>query len=140
WPPLHGAALTDAAVELMQRHLRRRPDEHPIRRYRAEFARHMDWLMAHPRMFHEYAFGIFRQLGANHMLLAGHLDWLAARGIGGLRPARDAAAAISTTTKAMQFKVARIANRRRFDPCDAMFDTLEDDYGTMMNSLDRAFA
>ena len=139
WPPLRGVALIETAVDLMQRHLRRRPDDNPIRRYRAEFARHMDWLMEHPQMFHEYAFGIFRQLGANHQLLASHVGWLGVGGIPGLEPAIRAATSISATAKAMQFKVARIASRRRFDPCEAMFDSLQQDYATVMECLDRAF-
>ena len=76
WPPLLGRELTDAAVALLRRHLRRRPESNPIAAYRADFARHMDWLMAHPNLFHEYAFGIFRQLGANWQLLGQHLQWL----------------------------------------------------------------
>ncbi len=47
---------------------------------------------------------------------------------------------MSGTAKAMQFKVARIANRRRFDPCDGTFDTLEQSYEMVMQGLDRRFA
>lgn len=135
WEPLRDAALTDAAGELLRRHLRRRPDDNPIRCYREDFARQMDWLMAHPDRFHDYAFGVFRQLGANFQLLATHLCWLAQRGVGDLHDAHAAAETISTTTKAMQFKVARIANRGQFDPCGALFDTLEASYERVMDSL-----
>jgi hypothetical protein len=38
----------------------------------------------------------------------------------------------------MQFKVARIASRRRFDPCDALFDTLEQRYAAVIDGLERA--
>jgi hypothetical protein len=138
FPPLQGAALTEAAVECLRRHLRRRPGESPIGCYRVEFSRQMDWLMAHPERFHDYAFGVFRQLGANFQLLAAHTGWLADRGVGGLSGASRAAAAISANAKAMQFKVARIASRRRFDPCDALFDAMQRDYETVMDSLDRA--
>jgi len=137
--PLRGNALTDAVLRLLRRHLRRRPDDNPIRCYRADFQQQMDWLMTHPDRFHEYAFGVFRQLGANFQLLAAHLDWLDRRsGAGGLDAARTAAQAISANAKAMQFKVARIASRRRFDPCDALFDALETNYEIAMGSLDRA--
>jgi hypothetical protein len=138
WPPLRDAALTEAAVELLRRHLRRRPEQNPIRSYRADFAEQMDWLMAHPDRFHDYAFGVYRQLGANFQLLAAHLNWLAGRGINGLPGSSEAAAAISASAKTMQFKVARIASRRRFDPCDALFDTLERDYETVMAGLAQA--
>lgn len=135
FPPLRDAALTEAAVTLLKRHLRRRPEESPIRRYRAEFPQQMEWLMAHPAQFHEYAFNVFRQLGANFQLLGAHVQWLGARGVRGLAPVAAPAAAISATAKALQFKVARIANRRRFDPCDAMFDALEKDYDTVIEGL-----
>ena len=91
--------------------------------------------MRHGEEFHDYAFAIFRQLGPNFELLASHLDWLSAAGIEGLARARDSAAAISSTAKAMQFRVARIASRRRFDPCDATFDRLQRDYDVVMESL-----
>jgi hypothetical protein len=121
WPPLRDVALTEAAVAVLRRHLRRRPEHNPVRCYRADFGRQMDWLMAHPDRFHDYAFGVFRQLGANFQLLAAHIDWLVDRGIDHLFHSSKPAAAISANAKAMQFKVARIANRRRFDPCDALF-------------------
>jgi hypothetical protein len=139
WPPLQGSALTEAAIELMRRHLHRRPDASPVQRYRAEFAGRMDWLMAHPGMFHEYAFNNLRQLGANHHLLARHVAWLRARGVGGVDAAHDAAAAISSAAKAMQFKAARIVSKRRFDPCTALFDTMEQSYAAAMQCLDRVF-
>jgi hypothetical protein len=132
--------LLGAALDLLRRHLGRRPEQNPIARYRSDFRDHMEWLIAHPDGFHEYAFVIFRQLGPNFALLASHLDWLAAGGVQGLGQARDSAAAISATTKAMQFKVARIASRRRFDPCEATFDELEHRYELVMESLVAAVA
>jgi Domain of unknown function (DUF1839) len=140
WPALADGALTDAAIGLLRRHLHRRPDESPIRRYRDDFPRHMDWLLARPQTFHDYAFGIFRQLGANYQLLAAHADWLQTRGIGDLMNVRDAARLISATAKSMQFKVARIASRGRFDPCEAMFDTLEQNYEAVIGGLERTLA
>jgi hypothetical protein len=130
--------LTKAAADLLGRHLARRPAANPIQCYRRDFPRHMQWLLADPQRFHEYAFAIFRQLGANFQLLATHLEWLQQRGVNGLGDAREAAAQISANAKAMQFKVARIAARRRFDPCDHLFDTLEGGYQTVIAVLERA--
>jgi hypothetical protein len=137
WPPLHDAALTEAAVDVLRRHLRRRPEHNPIRCYRADFARQMEWLMAHPEHFHDYAFGVFRQLGANFQLLAAHINWLVHRGVDHLAGSAESAAVISATAKTMQFKVARIASRHRFDPCDALFDTLERNYEAVIDGLVR---
>ena len=139
WSPLADGALTEAAIELLRRHLRRRPDENPIRCYRHDFPRQMQWLLGRPQAFHDYAFGTFRQLGANFQLLANHVEWLHARGITALPDVVDAARDISATAKSMQFKVARIASRGRFDPCTAMFETLEQNYEAVIRGLDRTF-
>jgi hypothetical protein len=138
FPPLTGSALTKAAVNLLRRHLARRPVANPIQCYRRDFPRHMQWLLAEPQRFHEYAFATFRQLGANFQMLASHLDWLQQRGVNGLRDAREAAAQISANAKATQFKVARIAARGRFDPCDHLFDRLSNGYQTVIAVLERA--
>jgi len=136
--PLSGAALADAARNTLRRHLRRRPADNPIQRYREDFPHHIERLLTEPDAFHDYAFGIFRQLGSNHQLLAWHLAWLEAQGMSGLGAAIDAARTISATAKSMQFKVARIASRRQFDPCDAMFGTLERSYAAVGDSLQQA--
>lgn len=140
WAPLNGAALTDAVERLFRRHLHRRPDDNPILRYRSDFPHQMSRLLERPGSFHDYAFGIFRQLGANYQLLTRHIEWLEAHGLGNLADARDAARTISSTTKALQFKVARIASRRRFDACTPIFDTLERNYDTVVGCLERVFA
>jgi hypothetical protein len=135
--PLNGAALTEAAVGRLRHHLHRVPAANPILSYRQDFPRHMQRLLAYPLSFHRYAFGIFRQLGANFQLLARHLDWLQARGLSDLQQAREAAAIISRTAKALQFKSARIASRGRFDACSSMFDMLEQSYVTVIEELQR---
>jgi hypothetical protein len=138
--PLKGPALTEAAVAILRRHLARRADSNPIGTYRVDFPARMDWLMANNHRFHEYAFATFRQLGANFQLLSAHLGWLGEQGVDGLAPATDAAAAISAQAKAMQFKVARIASRRRFDTCETMFDAMEQSYDSIVATLERRFA
>ena len=135
WPGLEASALTDAATRLLRRHVRRRPVQNPICCYRADFRRHMDWLIEQPDTFHPYAFNVFRQLGSNFELLSAHLRWLATRGVRHLHDASVAAAAISADAKVLQFKVARLANRRRFDPCDSLFATLENNYDKLMEVL-----
>ena len=139
WPPKSGSALTDASVALLRRHLRRRPEQNPICRYRADFPRHMDWLIACPHHFHDYAFAVFRQLGANYQLLANHLDWLQQNCLADLTAARDAARRLSAGAKTVQFKVARIANRGHFDACDTVFNELERDYAAVISHLEKTF-
>lgn len=138
FPPLRGAALIETSVELLRRHLRRRPGESPIRAYREDFPRQVAWLITNADCYHEYAFNNFRQLGANFELLARHIDWLQVRSAVDLSAAHDAARTISATAKALQFRAARIASKGRFDPCDAAFDALEQSYGQVMTELDKA--
>jgi hypothetical protein len=52
--------------------------------------------------------------------------------------ASDAARTISAAAKALQFKVARIASKGRFDACDTIFDTLEQSYTRVMTGLNSA--
>jgi hypothetical protein len=138
--PLSGAELTEASVCRLRHHLERRPISNPVSRYREDFPSHMEYLLARPETFHDYAFGIFRQLGANHELLARHLSWLRARGTPGLAEAEEAARAVSSAAKMLQFKVARIASRGKFDPCGALFDTLEQQHSAAIVALQQALA
>lgn len=138
FPPLRDAALIETSVRLLRRHLGRRPDDNPIRRYRDDFPRWVAWLIAHPNCFHEYAFNNFRQLGANFELLARHIDWMQVRCLTDLSAASDAARTISAAAKALQFKVARIASKGRFDACEAIFDTLEQSYAHVMAVLNNS--
>lgn len=138
FPPLRDAALIEASVKLLCRHLGRRPDDNPIRQYREDFPRRVAWLIAHPDGFHEYAFNNFRQLGANFELLARHIDWIQVHCQTDLSVASDAARAISAAAKVLQFKVARMASKGRFEACDAIFDTLEQSYTRVVTGLNSA--
>jgi hypothetical protein len=140
FPPLREAALIDASMTLLRRHLGRRPHDNPIRRYRDDFPRWVRWLIKHPDCFHGYAFNNFRQLGANFELLARHIDWMRNHCKTDLSAAGDAARTISAAAKALQFKVARIASKGRFDACDAIFDTLEQSYARVMVVLNSALS
>jgi hypothetical protein len=139
WRPKLGAALADSSVDLLRRHLDRRPEQSPIRRYREAFPRHMDWLIARPQSFHDYAFATVRQLGANSQLLGSYVEWLQQQGIADLTKACDAARQLSGNAKALQFRIARIANRARFDACETLFDALEHSYETAISHLEQTF-
>ena len=92
----------------------------------------MDWLMAHPDRFHDYAFGVFRQLGANFQLLAAHLNWLADRGANDLTVQPSPPRRFPPPPRRCSSRWRASPAARRFDPCDALFDTLEHDYETVM--------
>ncbi|MBL8573956.1 MAG: DUF1839 family protein [Hyphomicrobiaceae bacterium] len=125
------------ARELLRRHLARRPATNPIRAYGAEFGAHMaDLATRSPDYFHTYAFNTLRQLGANFELLAAHLDWL---GDPGLEEAREAALAIASGAKTMQFQLARAMARKKFDALEGALAGLADAHDRVMQALDGAF-
>jgi len=115
--------LRAEAIDLLKRHLARRPSANPFAAWSADFARHAaDLATRPPEWFHIYAFNLMRQYGANFELSASHLAWLEGQGETGLEPARLAAEEIAETMKVMQFKLARAMARKRFDGLSEMID------------------
>ncbi|MDK9696224.1 MAG: DUF1839 family protein [Siculibacillus sp.] len=138
-PPL--VDLTREAVDLLKRHLARRPATNPFAAWSADFARHASDLATRPpEYFHTYAFNLMRQYGANFELAASHLDWLRGRGETGLDGAIAAAEEIAETMKVMQFKLARAMARKRFDGLAEMIDACAGAWERCMADLDTAFA
>ena len=99
----------------LRRHLGRRPAQNPLRAFAADFARDLSWLREQPlAAFHKYSFATVRQLGANFECAATFLRWLGGEHEAGAAAAFDQ---IATTAKAMQFRLARVANAKK--PYDA---------------------
>ena len=116
--------LRREAVDLLKRHLSRRPASNPFAAWSADFPRHAaDLATRPPEWFHIYAFNLMRQYGADFELLASHLAWLEGQGETGLADARVAAEEIAETMKVMQFKLARAMAKKRFDGLAEMIDT-----------------
>ncbi|KAA0595888.1 hypothetical protein J2848_002985 [Azospirillum lipoferum] len=132
---LEGGALVTASLELLRRHLARRPAGNPVTAYRAAFPEHLDRLLARPmEYFHLYAFNLLRQLGANFELLGAHLRWL-----DGPADAVEACQSIAEGAKAMQFQLARTVARRKAPDLTDSFDRLERGYDTVLGSLARRY-
>lgn len=132
---LAGDALKQASIGLLRGHLRYRAATNPIAQWRAELPAHVERLAARDMdYFHLYAFNVPRQLGANFEMLATYLDWL-----GG--PAEEATAArrIAEGAKAIQFQLARMANRRRFDAGTLQLGPLEADYDLILSALGKRY-
>ncbi len=120
-----GAGLLDEARKLLKWHLKRRPSN-PLTKFRAEFPRHLEQLAARPMAyFHLYSFNVVRQLGANFELLADHCKWLLAQGEGGLEQAIAACEQLASTSKGLQFLLARAVNKKKFGDFGPTLDTLE---------------
>jgi hypothetical protein len=119
-----GAALAEASLALLRRHVARMPRDNPFARFKARFAADLEWLVQSDlEHFHAYSFANLRQYGACFELGETYLRWLGGHGVGGLEAAADALRDIASTAKAFQFQLARaMARRKSLDlaPLDAM--------------------
>jgi hypothetical protein len=130
-----GEELLNEARKLLKWHLKRRPTN-PIAKFRAEFPRHLEQLAIRPMAyFHLYSFNVVRQLGANFELLGDHCRWLMAQGEGGLEEAIAACEQLATTTKGLQFLLARAVNKKKFGDFTPTLETLERAHDTALGVL-----
>lgn len=138
---LSGPALLRGSLELLSRHLRRRPRFNPITAYHDDLPRHLELLAARPMSyFHLYAFNVLRQLGANAELLASCLAWLALQGERGLDPAQQACGQIAVDAKSLQFQLARAVSRKRFDAYTVVLSRMEAAYDRALGLLTARYA
>ena len=134
-PPFTGRALVDRSLTLLRTHLRRRPAD-PIAAFRADFPRHIEALATRSMdYFHQYAFNVPRQLGANFEMLGSYLRWLSDNGQPDLAGAISACQTVSAACKALQFQLARAVNRKKFGDYEALLDTLATSYQFAINPL-----
>lgn len=106
----------DKVMQVFARHLKRRPGANPLLAYAKQLDDHLETLRAREvGYFHTYAFNTIRQLGANHELLASHLEWIAGQGAMDPGGAATAARNIAEGAKVMQFQLARALKRGNFD-------------------------
>ena len=132
---LEGEALKQASIGLLRRHLRHRSGVNPIAQWRAGLPLHLERLAARDmEYFHLYAFNLPRQLGANFEMLGTYLDWL-----GGNGESAAAARRIAEGAKAIQFQLARMANRRRFVADALQLAPLEADYDVILSTLAKRY-
>lgn len=115
FPERHREGTAQDALRILSRHLIRRPLNNPIATYAQALNAHLEALQTRePAFFHPYSFNTIRQLGANHELLATHLDWLTTMTDVGFQKPADAARSIAESAKVMQFQLARALQRGRF--------------------------
>ncbi|WP_346915610.1 DUF1839 family protein [uncultured Roseibium sp.] len=139
-PKPDAAQIVETAVELLRRHLARRPKANPIAAFSKVFPEQVEAVADRPfDFFHLYAFNTLRQLGANYELFASHLDWLSAGGVNGLEVPAEAAKRISTTCKTVQFQLARAVMRKKFDKLVPALQPAVEAWDTIMTTLDTQF-
>jgi hypothetical protein len=138
--PLTDRALAAASIELLRKHLARRPQENPFRRYAACVPADLDALTSGPAEdFHRYAFATLRQCGAAFELGGEYLRWLRTQGEAELDAIASGCDVIAETAKAFQFKTARLVNAHRpFDPVP-MLDTMASAWDDVMTALDARY-
>ena len=105
--PLAGERLTQAATEVLARHLARRPATNPFRRFGEQLQRELPRLLAGDlEQFHAYAFATVRMAGSAYELAAAHTRWLLGAAA---EPEAMAMDEIVSGCKAMSFRLARRA-------------------------------
>jgi hypothetical protein len=133
---LGGKALVAASLDLLRAHLEHRPTTNPVTAWRMALPEHFERLAARDmEYFHLYAFNVLRQLGANFEMLGTYLQWLGANGQSGLAEAAAACRRIAEAAKAVQFQLARMANRRKFDANGLQLTPIEADYDLIFAAL-----
>ncbi|MDB5488757.1 MAG: hypothetical protein JWQ58_2472 [Reyranella sp.] len=137
---LDGAALLEASLTLLRGHLKRRPKTNPVRAWRGALPAHLELLATRDMdYFHLYAFNVPRQLGANFEMLATYLQWLDAQGVTGLADAAAESRRIAEGAKSVQFQLARMVHRQKFDAEAVNLQPLQDDYDAIFATLDARF-
>ncbi len=126
--------LRRTSLDLLRKHVERRPQDNPIQRFRARFERDLPEIarqgMDH---YHSWVFGTLRQLGAASELSALYLRWLDPTEAARFEPAAVAFADISAAAKSLLLKIARAVNAKRALDAAASFDD-------MANAWNRAAA
>ena len=126
---------------LWLRHLKRRPETNPVRRFQERFERDLPAIQDKGlAYYHAWAFGTIRQVGAAFELAALNLKWLAEHGAEGLEPAMTAFDELSATNKTFILKGARVTHsRKQFDGA-ALFDSMAGAWERGLLALDELWS
>ena len=101
-------SLAKISLELLHKHVARRPEQNPVRAFEPVFLRDVEQLKEDGMAaYHAYAFATLRQLGAGFSLGAQYLRWLEQQGQGDFSIAAHEFEQISDTTKTLLLKTAR---------------------------------
>ena len=101
-------SLAKISLELLHKHVARRPEKNPVRAFEPVFLRDVEQLKEDGMAaYHAYAFATLRQLGAGFSLGAQYLRWLEQQGQGDFSIAAHEFEQISDTTKTLLLKTAR---------------------------------
>ena len=122
--------LVRRSVQLLKKHLARRPPDNPLARFARTFQEDVERLKGEGLgAYHVYAFATIRQLGSAFELASIYLRWLASHGEEGLAPSAEQFMAISDTSKSLILKTARAVGAKKAV-----------DLAPMLLDLERAYA
>jgi hypothetical protein len=128
--------LTERSLGLLRKHLKRRPTDNPVARFKPRFIADVEWLKSEGMAtFHAHAFATLRQLGAAFEFATEYLRWLGARGESGLEPAAAHFDAISENTKALVLKTARAVSTKRATDFGPLLDSIAASWQAGMDAL-----
>lgn len=114
--------IASTALDLLKKHVQRRPETNPVRRFEARFLSDLPALQAAGiDHYHAWAFATIRQLGAAFELAAAHLEWLTRAGQAGLEVPTQDFALIASNCKAIILKGARAVITRKQPACEQLF-------------------
>ncbi len=133
-PRLQGAALRDAARDLLRGHLARRPQTNPFERWGTRLAKDLPGLLAGDAAnYHAYAFATVRMFGSAFEVAASHVDWLLGEDGAG------ATAALTEIVEGSKVMSLRLARRKEFDT-ESRVAALGEAWERAMGALDAAVA
>jgi len=132
--------LRERTRELLRRHLGRRPERNPIRRYAERIDEHLSWLIEDREEHYDlYAFAAIRQCGSCFAFSADCLRWLGEDDERWLKPA-EAFSSLSSVASMLVMKMARIVYSGRLADLQAPFTEMAEAWDRGMEEVDQRVA
>jgi Domain of unknown function (DUF1839) len=115
--------LRALSLDLLRKHIDRRPGDNPIARFQARFDQDLPTIAQRGmHYYHAWVFGTVRQLGAASELSAAYLRWFGQPET--FEPVAAAFAEISSIGKSLLLKIARAVNAKRALDASASFEQM----------------
>lgn len=128
-------------MALLKQHADRRPSKNPFVSYGNQFDEHLDWIRTGGlNTYHSYVFANLRQCGSAFDLASRFLYWLDKDGTQGWRQPAQQFADISSVSKMMLLKLARIASNKREADFRPQFARMSDCWQKGSEKLDTLLA
>lgn len=129
--------LRERAWELLRTHAGHLPQQNPIMKFQKDFAQRFPWLQQQGLgVFHAWAFGTLRQLGAAGELAGLHLQWLG-NGEPEMQAAGEQLLQLSRLAKTSILKGARAVNSRKEWDTTSMFEEMASCWSLALSAVRR---